>query len=210
MENKNKQTWSSKEHLFYGIWVYRNVLKKDLNLIDRLENTISEHKLNWNEAYVGYKEKMPEYRDCFDFKIKKLDFPNKSDSTIQLDSIWQDVYDNSLPATEDYCNMYNIKMQYWEAMNFVKYGTGQHFQEHADHGFSYVCTVSLVGYPNDDYEGGELYFPNQKIQFKPKRGAAYFFPGDMNFIHGVRPVLNGCRYTSPFFWSIRSHKDKNE
>ena len=62
----------------------------------------------------------------------------------------------------------------------------------------------------EDYEGGELYFPIQGIEFKPKARAAYFFPGDMNFIHGVRPVLSGCRYTSPFFWSILSHKDSNE
>ena len=195
MENKSKQTWSSKEHLFYGIWVYRNVLKKDLNLIDRLENTISEHKLDWNEAYVGYKEKMPEYRDCFDFKIKKLDFPNKSDSTIQLDSIWQDVYDNSLPATEDYCNNYNIKMEYWEAMNFVKYGPGQHFQEHADHGFSYVCTVSLVGYPNDNYEGGELYFPKLGVKIKPKAEDLYIFPSTYLFSHVAMPVTSGTKYS---------------
>ena len=70
--------------------------------------------------------------------------------------------------------------------------------------------IASIFYINNDYEGGELYFPLQGIEFKPKARAAYFFPGDMNFIHGVRPVLNGCRYTSPFFWSIRSHKDKNE
>ena len=70
--------------------------------------------------------------------------------------------------------------------------------------------IASIFYINDDYEGGELYFPLQGIEFKPKARAAYFFPGDMNFIHGVRPVLNGCRYTSPFFWSIRSHKENNE
>lgn len=57
-------------------------------------------------------------------------------------------------------------------------------------------------YINDDYEGGELYFPNQGIQFKPKRGAAYFFPGDMNYIHGITEITAGERYTCPFFWTI--------
>jgi hypothetical protein len=60
-------------------------------------------------------------------------------------------------------------------------------------------------YINDDYEGGELYFPNQGIQFKPKPGAAYFFPGDMNYIHGVTEVTSGIRYTVPFFWTIAKH-----
>lgn len=75
--------------------------------------------------------------------------------------------------------------------------------------FPYYDVAGLF-YLNDDYEGGELYFPNQGIQFKPKRGAAYFFPGDMNYIHGVTEIKNGIRYTCPFFWTILSHKDKEE
>lgn len=57
-------------------------------------------------------------------------------------------------------------------------------------------------YLNDEYEGGELFFPNQGIQFKPKVGAAYFFPGDMNYIHGITEITSGERYTVPFFWTI--------
>jgi hypothetical protein len=71
--------------------------------------------------------------------------------------------------------------------------------------FPYYDIAGLF-YVNDDYEGGELYFPNQGIQFKPKRGAAYFFPGDMNYIHGVTEIKSGIRYTVPFFWTILSHK----
>jgi predicted 2-oxoglutarate/Fe(II)-dependent dioxygenase YbiX len=67
--------------------------------------------------------------------------------------------------------------------------------------------IATIIYLNDDYEGGELYFPNQKIQFKPKVGAAYFFPGDMNYIHGITEIVSGIRYTCPFFWTITSHKD---
>lgn len=63
-------------------------------------------------------------------------------------------------------------------------------------------------YLNDDYEGGELYFPNQKIQFKPKAGSAYFFPGDMNYIHGVTEIVSGIRYVIPFFFTILSHTGK--
>jgi hypothetical protein len=71
--------------------------------------------------------------------------------------------------------------------------------------FPYYDIAGLF-YINDDYEGGELYFPNQGIQFKPKRGAAYFFPGDMNYIHGVTEIKSGIRYTVPFFWTILSHR----
>ena len=70
--------------------------------------------------------------------------------------------------------------------------------------------IAGLFYINDDYEGGELYFPNQGIQFKPKAGSAYFFPGDMNYIHGVTEVKSGVRYTVPFFWTILSHKGKDK
>ena len=73
--------------------------------------------------------------------------------------------------------------------------------------FPYYDIAGLF-YINDDYEGGELYFPNQGIKFKPKAGAAYFFPGDMNYIHGVSQIKSGTRYTVPFFWTILSHKEK--
>ena len=103
----------------------------------------------------------------------------------------------------------------------VRWPVGTRQEPHADkelhegpdagkpNAFPYYDIASIF-YINDDYEGGELYFPIQGIEFKPKARAAYFFPGDMNFIHGVRPVLKGTRYTSPFFWNILEHKVNNE
>jgi hypothetical protein len=65
--------------------------------------------------------------------------------------------------------------------------------------------LSSLFYLNEDYEGGELYFPLQGVKFKPKKGAAYFFPGDKNYIHGVTEIKSGVRYTCPFFWEITKH-----
>jgi predicted 2-oxoglutarate/Fe(II)-dependent dioxygenase YbiX len=73
--------------------------------------------------------------------------------------------------------------------------------------FPYYDLASLF-YINDDYEGGELYFPQHGIQFKPKPGAAYFFPGDKNYVHGVTEITSGIRYTCPFFWTITKHVPK--
>lgn len=100
----------------------------------------------------------------------------------------------------------------------VRWLPGQRQQPHADkelhegenrgkpNDFPYYDIAGLF-YINDDYEGGELYFPNQGIQFKPKAGAAYFFPGDMNYIHGVTEIKSGIRYVCPFFWTIKSHNN---
>lgn len=70
--------------------------------------------------------------------------------------------------------------------------------------------LSSLFYLNDDYEGGELYFPLQDVKFKPKRGAAYFFPGDKNYIHGVTEIKSGLRFTCPFFWEILKHTGERQ
>lgn len=194
-------TWTKKENLGNGITVYRDVIKKDINVIGRLESNLKPEGdktgYSWLPAYVGYQQLIPEYRDCNDFKFKKTDIEHdKSPVGLELQSLWQDVYDACFPAVEDYRRDYNIMdLKYWEAMNFIKYGPGQHFQEHHDHGFSYNCTVSLVAYPNDDYEGGELYFRLQDLSIKPKAGDLYIFPSNFMYPHKAMPVLSGTKYS---------------
>lgn len=190
------KSFLNKEEIFPGIFVYRDVIKKDLNIMERVEDFIKKNpQTSWQEAMVGYNQKFPEYRDCLDFKIKKNTRSNMGPQDIELNNIWQDAYNAQIDAVNDYCTMYNVKMDYWEAMNFIKYGPGQHFQEHADHGFSYVATVSLVAYPNDDYEGGELFFPKLNVNIKPKAGDLYIFPSTYLFSHRAMPVTSGLKYS---------------
>ena len=202
------QTWTEKQDLGSGIFCYKGVIKKEFDVIKKLEENLgsvagygelsSEGKAyHWLPAYVGYQELMPDYRDCADFKFKKTDLQHdKGQISLNLQELWQDLYDAKLPVVEDYSKMYNINnLQYWEAMNFIKYGPGQHFMEHHDHGFSYNCTVSLVAYPNDDYEGGELYFRLQKLKIKPEAGDLFIFPSNFMYPHQAMPVTDGVKYS---------------
>jgi hypothetical protein len=195
------KTWTEKENLGNGIVCYRNVIKPEFDVIGRLEANLKpegdQTGYSWLPAYVGYKQLMPEYRDCNDFKFKKTDIEHdKSQTSLNLQALWQDVYDAQFHAVEDYRRDYNIMdLRYWEAFNFIKYGPGQHFQEHHDHGFSYNCTVSLVAYPNDDYEGGELYFRLQDLKIKPQAGDLYIFPSNFMYPHVAMPVHSGTKYS---------------
>lgn len=65
--------------------------------------------------------------------------------------------------------------------------------------------IGCVVYLNNNYSGGELYFPQHDIEFKPEVGTAYAFPGDRYFLHGVREITEGVRYTIPIFWTITKH-----
>ena len=193
----DKETWSSVEEVAPGIFVYRDVVPK--NSIDRLEEVLNDTSNNYNyqEAYVGYAMRMPEYRDCIDFKYKKSDIAHDTpESGVKLQNLWQDLYEAKLPAVKHYCKNFNIgEIRYWEAMNFIKYEPGQHFQYHIDHGYSYNCVISLVAYPNDDYEGGELEFRLQSIGIKPKAGDLYIFPSNFMYPHRAAPVHSGTKHS---------------
>jgi hypothetical protein len=193
------QSWSSFEDLGSGIYVYRDVLPKSLNLVSRLENVLSKNndKYNWIVAQVGYGEVMPDYRDCVDFKYKKSDLiDDGSKDYKELSSIWQQCYDRKAAAIDHYRSVFNIMdLKYWEAFNFIRYGEGQHFMEHHDHGYSYNCTVSIVCYLNDDYEGGELSFRLQGLKIKPKAGDMYVFPSNFMYPHVAEKVTSGVKYS---------------
>lgn len=194
-----EQTWSSFTNLQNGILVYHDVLKPELNIINRLEEVVSDpsNSYNYSEAMVGYGMKIPEYRDCFDIKFKKTDIQDDtSEASLKLQSLWDDVYFNKLQAVKHYAKLFNIgELRYWEALNFVKYGPGQHFEEHTDHGFSYNCVVSMVGYVNDDYDGGEINFRLQNIKVKPKAGDLFIFPSNFMYPHKAMPVSAGTKYS---------------
>lgn len=193
----SEQTWSSMDEVAAGIFVYHDVIPS--NSIERVEAVINSDRnpYRYSDAMVGYGMKIPEYRDCLDFKYKKTDIEgDRSSAGLELQDVWQSVYDKSIQPVKHYASHFRLgELRYWEAMNFVKYGPGQHFQEHHDHGYSYNCVVSLVGYPNDDYEGGEINFRLQNLTIKPKAGDLFIFPSNYMYPHRAMPVKSGTKHS---------------
>lgn len=62
-----------------------------------------------------------------------------------------------------------------------------------------------VCYLNDDYEGGETYFPNFNIETRPKKGKVVLFPSNLEYQHGVKKVV-GERFTLPIWFTKNSSK----
>ena len=91
--------------------------------------------------------------------------------------------------------------QKWDVGGFASPHSDNSDNDGVPNAFEINKYVGIL-YLNEDYEGGELFFPLQNIKFKPKARAAYFFPGDKNYIHGVTKVTSGTRFTAPFFWTI--------
>ena len=183
----------------FGILLYKNELPKSLRLPERLEETIGDSKsapYMWMEALVGYNQKMPEYRDCVDCKMGDMHIKNCPPQFSELVNIYNDTKTPLKECVEDYEKRYNIHLGYMEAINYIRYGTNQHFQVHTDHGFSYTCTTSSCMYLNDDYEGGELWFPYLDLTFKPDYGDIVLFPSTYIYAHAAKPVLSGTKYSA--------------
>ena len=80
--------------------------------------------------------------------------------------------------------------------------------ENGDHPYHWR-NFGCVLYLNDDYEGGEIYFPNQNMEIKPKPNTLVFFPGTLEYLHGVKPITNGVRYTLTSFWTFNKQYNMN-
>lgn len=57
--------------------------------------------------------------------------------------------------------------------------------------------IATLIYINDNYEGGEIHFPDHDISIKPKAGDLLCFPDTPEFLHGVNKVSGSSRYTIP-------------
>ena len=55
-------------------------------------------------------------------------------------------------------------------------------------------SVGVAMYINDNFDGGEIYYPNLEISYKPLRGALICHPGTAKYMHGVKTVSGNDRY----------------
>jgi len=195
-----------------GINLYRNAIPENLNIPERLEKTIgnSNHEFfKWSEAMVGYNTKMPDYRDCVDLKVSPVHWPHLGEEFKEIENIYNDTNTVLNECLQHYQSRYNFTMEFQEAINFVRYKNGQHFSVHSDHGFSYTCTVSSIGYFNDDYQGGELWFPFLDIKIKAKKGDVIFFPSTFIFAHAGLKVTEGVKYCAVTMYDYNDANHKN-
>lgn len=103
---------------------------------------------------------------------------------------------------------YQLEVRDSEPSQVLHYGVGGHYIPHVDAETLYKDDIGLelwektldrdlsaVYFLNDDFAGGELFFPLLDLVIPPQAGTLVCFPSDHNYIHGVKPVTSGHRYT---------------
>ena len=61
---------------------------------------------------------------------------------------------------------------------------------------------AAVLYLNEEFEGGEVFFPLQGVRLKPSTGLLVGFRGTAESPHGVTAVRKGERFTMPCWYSL--------
>lgn len=105
-------------------------------------------------------------------------------------------------------NEFNVSLQKRPPV-IVRWFPGLEQQPHADKELNDgspnpfpTYDINSLFYYNDNFEGGELYYPQHDLVIEPKPGLAVAHPGDKNYLHGVKMVTSGERFTTPSFYTI--------
>tara|TARA_R100000781_G_scaffold5995_1_gene6421 strand:+ start:113 stop:658 length:546 start_codon:yes stop_codon:yes gene_type:complete len=84
-------------------------------------------------------------------------------------------------------------------IDLLKYSSGQKYEVHTDHYNTSPRHLSIIINLNDDYEGGDLIFTDQREKeikrLKLGKGSVVFFPSNFMYPHGIQPITKGIRYS---------------
>jgi len=83
-------------------------------------------------------------------------------------------------------------------IELLKYNVGGKYDLHVDNYTTLPRHLSIIMNLNDDYEGGDLVFSDQKEneikRLKLGKGSILFFPSNFMYPHSIEPITKGTRY----------------
>jgi hypothetical protein len=156
-----------------------------LDMIDKIEPS------SWYKALVADENNNVFYdaaRNCLTCRITGS---NKYDD---LDGVLGGVAQQALNEYIELCKGY-LTLTRDEGFNILNYDVNGEYKTHVDTGtgISDLSSrkVTMIIYLNDDYKGGELYFPLLRYKIKPKKGDIVVFPSSFLYPHCALPVKKG-------------------
>jgi hypothetical protein len=204
INKKNQYIMFDLNILNEDIWYWENVISSPKELVDFLEYLDSEE-----ESYIRIPKWQPWESSAEDKhrygSVKKIIYENFNNSTKNKKIDQQTLYiiNSFMMAVEmcyeKYIQGHNLNLNDYfcqsKALVVKKWLPGKDMGKHFDgQGGDTTLAFTLVSYLNDDYEGGEISFPNHGITLKPKPGSLIMFPSQMPYIHEVLPIKSGIRY----------------
>jgi hypothetical protein len=153
-----------------------------------LEETVlvTEYAKKYTDLFSNYGKGEQEFTVHTYHEIQGLD----PEILNKIQDVARKVYDFVLKS-------YSFKFEDFidEKTHVAKFIEGKGMHEHFDS--SRPNDIATLVYLNNDYDGGDIYFPKYEMSFKPEPGDLLCFPDNPNFIHGVKPITKGIRFTLP-------------
>jgi hypothetical protein len=184
------------------IWFYKNVDPNISQLLKRIQD-----QTNWFKYTNGLN---PDGTECHSgIRGSAISLWPDSNNYSDALNIFKNVFENyveenkerlSLNITslvEDNIDVKQMPERTWiEQKNMIvrKYTEGSFMLPHSDGGAGIVPSFTALLWFNEDFEGGELEFPDLDLIVKPETGSVLVFPS--NSQHGVKTLISGERFVT--------------
>lgn len=182
-------------------------MKNLLDYVLKIDNFLDPKICTDITSKLQYNNFLPHYYNIDNTKSSV--HYNETELFVTSNSRISEVIDNKIPyALFKYkikvCNRFwdptSRNKQNWSEIRYNKYSSNQKMNEHIDHIHSLfdgnrrgIPILSLLGLLNNDYDGGNFFLCNEKIDLK--MGDLLIFPSNFLYPHRVDPILNGIRYS---------------
>jgi predicted 2-oxoglutarate/Fe(II)-dependent dioxygenase YbiX len=177
------------------IAIYENVWPNPENTIKMVENAASDSDsgVHWQRAETTQEGANQTHRTN---KMMGITHLAGITNNAVLQNVHNQFYMLLLAASIPYAKRFNIKETLWhEHYQMLKYDQGEEYKGHYDGGTPMGRSISCLCYLNDDFEGGELEFPNFHVKIKPEPGMLVLFPSNYAYLHIAHPVTSGTKYS---------------
>jgi len=180
---------------------FEDAIDDPYELLDNIEKINNEKLIHhiidaWKPWFSGDKDHI--------YGERKFVFGKNLKESTGLEKNIVEILENTMnKSARQYAEIFNISAPIELSTNFVinKYNTGEKMGSHVDWNIkNNTLEYSFVVYLNDNYEGGEIYWPNHKVLLKPKAGSLVIFPSKEPYQHSVKEITKGNKIFIPHFW----------
>ena len=208
LEQKSWHNKVNKTNLLKNLTVIEDFITKEeaektINLLDKLNEIRPEF---WKPIsfYESYSSGYPEDNDPI---LAEFGLPSDWFSTLY--QRFRDVVAEVAGVPEEKISKISFHSQKWEPGAFAPLHSDNTSNEGVYGAFTrsrYACFLYL----NDDFEGGELVFPEHDLTILPKTGMLAAFHGGHENLHEVKVVKKSNRYTIGSFFDDREEEDYDQ
>jgi hypothetical protein len=174
-----------------NIFLYKDILNEEES--EYLLNVVrSVPESNW--THYGENNVDPEHPPALDtWRNNVLNLKESTDIDDKyLDYLMEKIL--SVLENDEKMKKYIQKYQIDRYLNILRFKTGDSMKVHCDGGEGSDIKYGTVLYLNDDFSGGQTYYPKFGIEVKPERGSLLVHSASPIYLHGVKEVTSGTRY----------------